>query len=194
MTFEYFLVNFGYVAILIGTFLEGETILVLGGFAAHRGYLSLPYVMLFAFLGSFIGDQLYFFIGRRKGVQYIEKRPKLALRLKKFRRLLDKHNIIIILSFRFLYGLRTVAPFAIGLSRISSLSFMALNAASAAVWAVVIAYAGYYFGQAVEIIIEDVKHYELEIILLIIIISVCRLIYSYYYKDRRVTQATNSDN
>ena len=192
MTLEYFLMNFGYAAILIGTFLEGESILILGGFAAHRGYLSLPYVMLFAFFGSFIGDQIYFFIGRKKGLQYIEKRPKLAPRFEKFKRLLDRHNIIIILSFRFLYGLRTVAPFAIGLSGISSLSFMALNAVSAAVWAVCIAYAGYYFGHAVEIVLDDIKQYELEIIILIVMVSVCRLIYS-YYKDRRAKRINNSD-
>ena len=43
--------NYGYAAILIGTFLEGETILVLAGLAAHQGYLVLTWVILAAFAG-----------------------------------------------------------------------------------------------------------------------------------------------
>ncbi len=52
--------NYEYAAILIGTFLEGETILVLAGLAAHQGYLVLTWVILAAFLGSLGGDQLFF--------------------------------------------------------------------------------------------------------------------------------------
>ena len=63
MTIEYLIQTYGYVAILVGTFLEGETVLVLGGLAAHQGYLQLPGVMLAAFAGTLIGDQLFFFLG-----------------------------------------------------------------------------------------------------------------------------------
>ena len=56
MTIESFIETYGYAAILIGTFLEGETILVLGGFAAHRGYLSLPWVIVAAFAGTLSGE------------------------------------------------------------------------------------------------------------------------------------------
>ena len=52
--------NYGYAAILIGTFLEGETILMLAGLAAHQGYLVLTGVIFAAFLGSLSGDQLFF--------------------------------------------------------------------------------------------------------------------------------------
>jgi membrane protein DedA with SNARE-associated domain len=55
----------GYAAVLVGTFLEGETVLVLAGIAAHRGYLDLPLVIGAAFLDTLFGDQLYFFLGRR---------------------------------------------------------------------------------------------------------------------------------
>jgi len=60
MTLESIVDTYGYVAVLLGTFLEGETILVLGGFAAHRGYLALPWVIVAAFFGSLCGDQLFF--------------------------------------------------------------------------------------------------------------------------------------
>ena len=53
--------NYGYAAIFIGTFLEGETVLVLAGMAAHRGYLVLTWVITAAFLGRLCGDQLFLF-------------------------------------------------------------------------------------------------------------------------------------
>ncbi|MGW8187802.1 MAG: DedA family protein [Desulfobacterales bacterium] len=67
--------KFGYLAVLLGTFLEGETILVLGGFAAHRGYLLLAGVILTAFCGSLMGDQLFFFLGRRNSRAFLDRRP-----------------------------------------------------------------------------------------------------------------------
>ncbi len=64
MTLESFIQTYGYLALLVGTFLEGETILVLAGFAAHLGYLNLPWVILVAFVGTLSGDQLFFYLGR----------------------------------------------------------------------------------------------------------------------------------
>ena len=57
---EYWINTYGYAAVFIGCFFEGETILVLGAFAAHRGYLSLAGVCFAAFMGTFLGDQLYY--------------------------------------------------------------------------------------------------------------------------------------
>lgn len=63
MTLDQLIDTYGYWAILVGTLLEGETILLLGGFAAYQGYLALPWVILAAFIGAFCGDQLFFFLG-----------------------------------------------------------------------------------------------------------------------------------
>ena len=76
--------------------------------------------------------------------------------------MLEQHQIKLMLGFRFLYGLRTVTPFIIGASNISPVRYLLLNIIGAAIWAVVVGTLGYLFGQTVEIIIEDIKHYELE--------------------------------
>src|SRR5664279_3888402 len=61
-----FIRNYGYWALLVGTFLEGETILMLGGLSAQLGYLDLSLVIVVAFIGSFSGDQFYFIVGSLK--------------------------------------------------------------------------------------------------------------------------------
>ncbi len=61
--FNNFLHDFGYFALFLGTFFEGETILVLAGFLAFRGYMDINLVVVVAFFGSYAGDQLWYFMG-----------------------------------------------------------------------------------------------------------------------------------
>jgi len=161
MSLEELITTYGYATVGIGSFLEGETVLVLGGFAAHRGYLELPWVIVSAFLGSLFGDQLYYFIGRVKGKSLLEKRPQWKAKSEKVFSLLHKHQILLILGFRFLYGLRTVTPFVIGASKIKPARFIILNILGAAIWAVIVGTMGYLFGYTLEIFIDNVKKYEL---------------------------------
>ena len=65
MTLEYLIHTYGYLAILLGTFIEGETVLIMGGLAAQLGYLRLPWVIAAAFVGAVSWDQLLFVAGRR---------------------------------------------------------------------------------------------------------------------------------
>lgn len=160
--------NWGYWAILIGTFLEGETILVLGGFAAQRGYLDLPWVIVTAFVGSFTGDQLYFYIGRHYGARLIAKRPSWQVNAEKVYRLLERHQTFLILTFRFYYGLRNVTPFALGASRVSRGRFFVLNAIGAVIWAITLAYGGFLFGHAFQLFFADIQRYELYGLLVLI--------------------------
>ena len=71
---ESLLTTYGYPAIILGTFLEGETLMILAGVAAHLGYLSLDWVIVCGFCGTFFGDQLYFFLGRRHGKSMLASR------------------------------------------------------------------------------------------------------------------------
>ena len=164
---ESLLNEYGYPVLLIGTFLEGETILILGGMAAHLGYLSLGWVIACGFLGTLFGDQLYFFLGRRHGAGFLARRPAWQARSQRVYRIMEKYPTLLILGFRFVYGIRTVTPFAIGMSKVSYLRFTLLNVLGAGIWAIAIGLAGYYFGKSVEAIIGDIKHYEFEVLALI---------------------------
>ena len=158
---EYWINTYGYAAVFVGCFLEGETILVLGAFAAHRGYLSLTGVCLAAFAGTFFGDQLYFFLGRKYGVRLVERRRTWQSAADRARRLLDRYGIYFVLSFRFLYGLRTVSPVVIGIAGMPSRLYTPLNFVAAAVWTVALAAIGYIFGEAFVAVLEKAKRYEL---------------------------------
>ena len=161
MSLEYLINTYGYVAILLGTFIEGETVLIMGGLAAQLHYLRLPWVIVAAFVGALCWDQLLFFIGRRYGLSVLARFPKWRPRAEKVLRLIERHRTPIILVFPFLHGFREVSPIAIGMSRVPAFLFIFLNTLAALLWSVVLGLGGYFFGHAIELIIGDVKRYEL---------------------------------
>lgn len=184
MTLQGLIEHYGYAAILIGTFLEGETILVLAGLAAHQGYLILTGVILAAFLGSLAGDQLFFYLGRNHSQAVLSRRPAWKRKIERVNTLLTRYQTPLILSFRFLYGLRTVTPFVIGMSPVSAKKFIVLNAAGALVWAAAIASGGYLFGRAAQVFIGKFKHYEVLVFASIALLGVFIWIVHFIYRRR----------
>jgi len=160
---ESLLASYGYPILLIGTFLEGEAILVMAGVVAHIGYLSLGWVIVCGFAGSLLGDQLFFYLGRCHGRTILARRPAWGPRSERVLRKLEQHQTPLLIGFRFLYGFRTITPFAIGLANISYVRFTIFNVVGAAIWASAVGLAGYYFGQAIESIFGNIKHYEMEL-------------------------------
>jgi membrane protein DedA with SNARE-associated domain len=161
MNIEHLIHTYGYVALLAGAFLEGETILIMAGFAAHRGYLDLSLVILIAAGATIFCDQVLYFMGKFYGLSLLEKRPLLKSRTHRFRTLLKKYQNVVIVGFRFMYGMRIVAPFVIGMSDISIPRFFILNVLSAFFWAATFTTGGYFFGSILELFIGNIKRYEL---------------------------------
>lgn len=147
---EQFIIHWGYWAVALGCFFEGETVLVLAGMLAHKGYLRLDGVMLAAFLGSVSGDQLWFVLGRYAGNRWIGKLRRVQEMSERLTRWTTQHGNWFVFGFRFLYGIRSVAPAFLGISRFQVSRFVALNGAGAAVWSVIVGGLGWYVGLAVE--------------------------------------------
>jgi len=177
-------ITYGYAVILVGTFLEGETVLVIGGYLAHAGYLELPWVIAAAFAGTFAGDQLFFYIGRKRGMALLEKRPRWRARGARVLALLQRHQNGLIIGFRFLYGLRTVTPFLIGAGGVSPAKFFALNFIGALVWAVSVALLGYLLGQTLALFLAKAHRYEEAVVLAIVLAGLAILGWRYYREGR----------
>lgn len=169
---QQFLQDFGYLALFLGTFFEGETILVLAGFLAFRGYMDLKLVVLVAFLGSYAGDQLWYFLGRKHGRKLLARRPKWQLMGDRALEHIRRHPDVWVLGFRFVYGLRTVMPVAIGLSGYPPRRYLLLNGLGAAIWATALGLAAYHFGALLEGLLGNVKKYELWVLGALLLIGV----------------------
>ena len=161
MDVRHLLLVYGPLVILIWTFFEGETVLLVAGFLAHQGYISLEWSILAAFVGSLTGDQLYFWIGRKFGQQILDWRPAWRHGIERALRLLVRYQNLFILSFRFIYVVRNLASFSIGLAGVSFKRFSILNTIAAAIWALSFGFGGYWFGSTLEAFLGKAQEIEI---------------------------------
>jgi membrane protein DedA with SNARE-associated domain len=149
--------EYGYIVLFLWSILEGEIGLVMGGLLCHTGHMWLPMAIFVAGIGGFIGDQIYFYMGRFNK-NYIHR--KLRSQRRKFaisHLLLKKYGWYIIFIQRYLYGLRTVIPMSIGLTKYSSRKFAIINLISAWMWAALTIIPSYYYGEEILNLLHWIK-------------------------------------
>lgn len=161
MLFHELIPVFGYAAIAVGSFIEGETTVVLGGLATYQGYLGLHWVIACAFAGTLLGDQAYFYLGRTKGKSFLKNRIKPGSLSARILKILNRNQVLMILGFRFLYGFRTVILLALGASKIQPHRFLLLNILGSSIWVVALCILGYLFGHTIELVFMKIKNYQL---------------------------------
>jgi len=160
MSAESLLQDFGYLAVFLGCFLEGEAILVAAGFFASRGYLDPYAVTGVGFAGAYMGHIFWFWLGRVHGVRLLDRFPRMKRHFGKGVRVFERYGAAAIIITQWLYGLRITCAVIIGMSKISLVKFFVYQALSCAVWVVVISAAGFYFGRAIERVLGRVEHIE----------------------------------
>ncbi len=138
--------DYGYSILFLWSILEGEMGLVMAGIMVHTGDMSYLMSIFIAGLGGFAGDQIYFYIGRfNKSFihrKLHEQRRKFAIA----HLLLKKYGWPIIFAQRYMYGLRTVIPMSIGITKYPGKQFAVINLLSAWAWAFITITPAYFFG------------------------------------------------
>lgn len=152
--------DYGYLAVALGSFLEGEAVLLAGSVAASYGHLELSIVLAVAAIASFFGDLPYFFAARRYGPAVLKRYPQLGNKMERVEQLLQRHHVLLVLVLRFLYGLRIAGLFALGASRISTARFLGLDFVGAAIWASAVCAAGYGAGRLLQRILASTDNAE----------------------------------
>ena len=164
MDFDQLLATYGYLAIALGSFLEGETMLLLGGFAAQQGRMDVGGVMLAGFAGGIAGDQLYFLLARCYGTRLLDRRPRWRELATRIESRWMRHRDLFILGFRFLYGLRVVSPILIGLGTVSAARYALLNVIGGTVWAVSVTLVGTWCGRGVQALVDSLHVSRLQVL------------------------------
>ena len=147
--FVYLLKTYGYIILFAWSILEGEAGLIMAGLLSHTGDMNMYMAIFIAGLGGFVGDQIYFYTGRFNK-SYVHRkfkgqRRKFALA----HLLLKKYGWPIIFIQRYMYGMRTIIPISIGLTRYSAKMFAFINLISAWCWAAITIVPVWYFGEEI---------------------------------------------
>jgi membrane protein DedA with SNARE-associated domain len=151
---EALLDQWGYLAIALGTFIEGEAVLLCAGALAHGGRLSLPLVILAATAGSLGWGQTWFRVGRTFGHAFIVRRPSWRDRSANVERWLLRYGGWVVVGFRFIAGMAIVLPVLVGACGYRPRRFLLLDTIGALIWASVFASAGFGMGVSVEALLK----------------------------------------
>jgi membrane protein DedA with SNARE-associated domain len=184
------LVNYGYWAVFIGCLLEGETILILGGLAAHQTSLKLVDVITVAALGGMLGDQILFWTGRYFGPRILPRLHRQKAAIDRVSALIERYPTASIFSVRFLYGMRLVGPLVIGASRLSPIRFSLVNLLGAAVWATLFVMGGYWAGEFLENLLGNLKPYRLPIFVGVVVLASAVALYRHRRAKNRAAKSS----
>lgn len=141
--------HLAYVGAFIWSFFEGETFVLLASALGHATGLVNPWILMFTvWIGSFLGDQCWFYLGRRYGVRVVKRIPGAEAKVAKAIDFVERFGAAFILSFRFAYGIRNVASVACGMTTMKYSYFAVLNFIAAGIWAASFVAAGWFLAAA----------------------------------------------
>lgn len=146
--------RWGYWLVFIGTFLEGEAVLLAAGFATYMGIFNLRIVILIACLAIILGDNFQYYLGMKLGKRFLKKFPC----FKKLNGKFNKHSNKILLASRFMFGMRIACMTMAGANKVDWKKFFKFNAVSGIIWVMIMAFAGYTFGASFMLLKKILKY------------------------------------
>src|SRR5437868_3855104 len=138
--------KYGYFAVLLAAFWEGEAVLIAAGTLCGAGYLDWRLTILAAAIGGAAGDQIYFYAAHRRAARLIQKSKRLRKLYPRLSKFVLRHGTIAVLLSRFAAGLRITIPLVCATAAMPPKKYSSLNFLSALCWASVWVAISYQFG------------------------------------------------
>ena len=151
--------EYGYIILFVWCIMEGEMALIMAGILAHTTHMHIALAIFVAGLGGFVGDQIYFYLGRYNK-KYIAK--KLHAQRRKFaiaHIMLKKYGWPIIFLQRYMYGFRVIIPLCIGLTGYDAKKYAFINLISAWCWAAITIIPAWILGEHILDILHKAKEH-----------------------------------
>jgi membrane protein DedA with SNARE-associated domain len=147
----------------------GETILIASAVYAGAGKLNILLVILVAFAGAVIGDNIGYVIGNHGGRRVVLRWGRYVFvteeRLEKAEGFVGRHGGKIVVVARFIEGLRQLNGIVAGISDMRWRSFAVFNAIGAALWVGVWASLGYFAGDHIDAVYGQAQRYSMYLLI-----------------------------
>jgi membrane protein DedA with SNARE-associated domain len=173
---EEFIREWGYIALFLYSFGGGFVGLVVAGVLSYAGDLNLVVCMIVAGSSNFLGDQFLFYMARTNKSYANNTMKKYGRKVALAHLLMRRYGSTVVFMQKYIYGIKTLIPLAMGLTKYSFKKFTVYNGFATVVWAVVIGYASFLMGEVILTYAEEYKYVGVAIILTIVF-SV-----SYYFR------------
>jgi len=158
---EEFISRYGYIAIFLFTFFEGESVLIAAGFLAFNGYLDTVTIILVSALASYVGHGTFFLIAFFKRDAFLRLIQRFVkVNLQKLESLVERFGVGSIFISQWLYGFRLLSAAVLGFSGMRRRKYFFFLLISCLLWATVCTIVGYFFGATLKNILGNIKRYE----------------------------------
>ncbi len=142
------LATYGYIGLFLYSLGGGFVALIGAGVLSFMGKMDLSLSIAIAFTANALGDVMLFYMARYQKTMMMEGIKKHRRKLALAHIMMKKNGSWIILIQKFVYGIKTLIPIAIGLTKYDFKKFVILNVASSAIWALAFGLGSYYSGEA----------------------------------------------
>ena len=142
------LATYGYIFLFLYSLGGGFVALMAAGVLSYAGKMDLTTSIAIAFTANAIGDSLLFYMARYQKADIMGYMHKHRRKLAYSHLLMKKYGSWIVIFQKFVYGIKTLIPLAIGLTRYSFTKFNILNVIAAAIWALTVGVGSYMAGDA----------------------------------------------
>jgi membrane protein DedA with SNARE-associated domain len=146
----------------LGAPVPGESLLIFASVLAGRGEVSLPSLLIFAWVGSVLGDNLGYLIGRKLGrgtiLRYGARVGLTGERLSGIEHVYVRYGSATVLFARFFSILRQLNGIVAGILGMSWWRFVLFDSVGGALWVMVWVFAPAYFSEHLPFVISMAHH------------------------------------
>lgn len=121
----------------VGFFLPGDSLLVIAGVLAYKGFLSLYWLLGLVTLCAIAGDQLGYFIGRRAGTSLFQRQDSRFFKrshLERAHEFYERNGGKTVIMARFVPIIRTFCPPVAGAARMSYGKYLSYDVIGGFAW------------------------------------------------------------
>lgn len=151
------LATYGYIGLFLYSLGGGFVALIGAGVLSFMGKMDLTLSISIAFIANALGDMMLIYMARYQKSMIMEGLRKHRRKLALSHLLMKKYGSWIIIIQKFVYGIKTLIPIAIGLTKYDIKKFAVLNVLGAGVWALSIGLGSYYSGEILMKIAETIS-------------------------------------
>jgi membrane protein DedA with SNARE-associated domain len=154
------ILSYRYVIVFLGSIFEGDATLLCASFLARREVMSFGAVLLTAAAATTLFNELLFYVSRKKGKAFLEKRMDRHPRYQRVQRWVHRRSIVLLLFSRYMFGLRLAIPMACGATGMRAITFSAVNIAGAVLWVLPVGLVGFFLGNVMEAFWHELKPWD----------------------------------
>jgi len=151
--------TWGYLALAFFSFGGGWVIVVAAGVMSYLGKMDLMLSFIIASGSNFIGDLFLFYIGRYHKADikvYLKNHTRKIALATLF---LRKYGVWAIFIKKFIYGVKTIVPITMAISKYDFKKFAFYNIFATLFFIAVVLFGSYYAGESIKIAYERFQEY-----------------------------------